>query len=227
MFPLKDTIPSSSFPFVTIGIIVINFVVFLYELTLGPQLNTFINQYGVIPSHILTTLNKNWLYFIPASVPVFSSIFIHGGWMHIIGNMWYLWIFGDNIEDRTGHFRFFLFYVICGVAATVSHIIMNPASNLPTVGASGAIAGVMGAYLILFPRSRILTLIFLIIFIQIIEIPAIFFLGFWILLQVVSGSISSGLAQEGGGVAWWAHIGGFFVGLVIVFFFKKRKRIFA
>jgi membrane associated rhomboid family serine protease len=227
MFPLKDTVPSSSFPFVTIGIIVINFVVFFYELTLGPQLNTFINQYGVIPSHILISLNKNWFNFIPASVPVFSSIFIHGGWMHIIGNMWYLWIFGDNIEDRTGHFRFFLFYVICGVAATVSHVIMNPASNLPTVGASGAIAGVMGAYLILFPRSRILTLIFLIIFIQIIEIPAIFFLGFWILLQVVSGSISFGLTQESGGVGWWAHIGGFFVGLVMVFFFRKRKRIFA
>ncbi len=227
MFPLKDTIPSTSFPIVTLGIIVFNFVVFFYELTLGPQLNVFINQYGIIPSNFMSTVNKNMFYIFPSSIPLFTSIFIHGGWMHIIGNMWYLWIFGDNIEDRTGHFRFFLFYVLCGLAAGVSYIIINPASNLPTIGASGAISGVMGAYLVLFPRARILTLIFLIIFIQVIEIPVIFFLGFWILIQVISGGIKSGLANESGGVAWWAHIGGFFIGLLMVFFFRKRKRSYA
>ncbi|MBN2366493.1 MAG: rhomboid family intramembrane serine protease [Calditrichaeota bacterium] len=223
MFPLKDTIPSSTFPFVTISIIVTNIFIFIYQLSLGPQLNEFFNHFGVIPVKFTSVASENPVQLIPLSATLFSSVFLHGGWMHIIGNMWYLWIFGDNIEDRTGHFRFLLFYLLCGIAAGLVHIIMNPGSGVPTIGASGAIAGVMGAYILLFPNSRVITLIFVIFFIQIVEIPAIFFLGFWIIIQIISGSMQAGLTEQSGGVAWWAHIGGFFIGLLLVLFFKKRK----
>ncbi len=224
MFPLKDTIPSSTFPIVTISIIVINVFIFIYQLTLGPQLNTVFSHFGVIPARFASAAASNPAHLIPLSSTLVTSVFLHGGWMHIIGNMWYLWIFGDNIEDRTGHFRFFLFYILCGITSGISHILMNPGSQVPTIGASGAIAGVMGAYVLLFPRSRIITLIFLVIIIQIVEIPAIFFLGFWIVMQIISGSLQTGLTEQSGGVAWWAHIGGFFIGLVLVLLFKKRKQ---
>ncbi len=224
MFPLRDTIPSRTFPFVTISIIIINFFVFFYELSLGPALSEFITSYGIIPVEFSNLSVKKPLQIIFLIFPLFTSTFLHGGWMHIIGNMWYLWIFGDNIEDRTGHFRFLIFYLLCGMLAGMTHVLMNPHSSIPTVGASGAIAGVMGAYFLLFPRAKILTLVFLFIFIQIIEIPAIFFLGFWILFQFISGSMSVGLTENSGGVAWWAHIGGFLIGLILVMFFKKRTR---
>jgi membrane associated rhomboid family serine protease len=223
MFPLRDTIPSRTFPFVTLSLIVINLLVFIYELSLGPSLNEFFIRFGIVPSDYMTLNLRNPGSVIALSLPFFTSTFLHGGWLHVIGNMWYLWIFGDNIEDRTGHFRFLIFYILCGVLAGLTHVLMNPSSSIPTVGASGAIAGVMGAYFLLFPRSKILTLVFLFIFIQIIEIPAVFFLGFWILFQFISGSLSAGLTESSGGVAWWAHIGGFLIGLVLVLFFKKAK----
>jgi len=222
MFPLRDTIPSRTFPFVTISIIIFNFLIFFYELSLGSTLNEFFKSYGIIPAEFLNINIKNPFQIVSLTLPLFSSTFLHGGWMHIIGNMWYLWIFGDNIEDRTGHFRFLIFYILCGMLAGITHILMNSHSSIPTVGASGAIAGVMGAYFLLFPRAKILTLVFLFIFIQIIEIPAVFFLGFWILFQFISGSMSVGLTENSAGVAWWAHIGGFLIGLVLVMFFKKR-----
>lgn len=224
MFPLRDTIPSRTFPFVTLSLIVINLLVFFYELSLGPALNNFFIAYGIVPSDYLNINLKNPVNLVGLSLPLFTSTFLHGGWFHVIGNMWYLWIFGDNIEDRTGHVRFLFFYLSCGMLAGLTHILMNPYSSIPTVGASGAIAGVMGAYFLLFPRSKILTLVFLFIFIQIIEIPAVFFLGFWILFQFISGSLSAGLTENSGGVAWWAHIGGFLIGLVLVLFFKKSKQ---
>jgi membrane associated rhomboid family serine protease len=223
MFPLRDTIPSRTFPFVTISIIIFNFLIFFYELSLGSALNEFFKSYGIIPAEFLNINIKNPFQIVSLTLPLFSSTFLHGGWMHIIGNMWYLWIFGDNIEDRTGHFRFLIFYILCGMLAGITHILMNSHSSIPTVGASGAIAGVMGAYFLLFPRAKILTLVFLFIFIQIIEIPAVFFLGFWILFQFISGSMSVGLTENSAGVAWWAHIGGFLIGLVLVMFFKKRN----
>jgi membrane associated rhomboid family serine protease len=223
MFPLRDTIPSRTFPFVTLSLIVINLLVFFYELSLGPALNDFLNTHGIIPAEYLNINQKNPIQLMVLTLPLFTSIFLHGGWFHVIGNMWYLWIFGDNIEDRTGHFRFLIFYILCGMLAGLTHILMNPHSSIPTVGASGAIAGVMGAYFLLFPRSKILTLVFLFIFIQIIEIPALFFLGFWILFQFISGSLSAGLTENSGGVAWWAHIGGFLIGLILVLFFKRSR----
>ena len=224
MFPLRDTIPSRTFPFVTVSLIIINLVVFFYELSLGEDLNTFLNTFSIIPSRFQNLVIQPPIQLLPLGFSLFSSVFIHGGWMHVIGNMWYLWIFGDNIEDSTGHWRFLIFYILCGMLAGIMHILMNPFSTIPTIGASGAIAGVMGAYFLLFPKSKILTLIFIFIFIQIIEIPAVFFLGFWILLQFISGSMSKGLVESGGGVAWWAHIGGFLVGLTLILLFKKRKR---
>jgi membrane associated rhomboid family serine protease len=224
MFPLRDKIPSKTFPFVTVSLIVINLVVFFYELSLGEQLNSFLNTFSIIPSRFQEVINQPSFQLFPVGLSLFSSVFLHGGWMHIIGNMWYLWIFGDNVEDSTGHFRFLMFYLLCGILAGLTHILMNPFSTVPTIGASGAIAGVMGAYFLLFPKSKILTLIFIFIFIQIIEIPAVFFLGFWIILQFISGSMSRGLVDSGGGVAWWAHIGGFLVGLALILIFKKRKK---
>lgn len=223
MFPLRDTIPSRSFPIMTILLICVNLLIFFYEFTLGPQVESLIRSLGVIPAHFNNFLSLNpsgWLHLI---LTLFSSVFLHGSWFHVISNMWYLWIFGDNIEDRTGHLRFLLFYLLCGLLAGIAHIVMNPLSEIPTIGASGAVAGVMGAYIVLFPRSKITTLIFLVIFIQIVRIPAIIFLGFWFILQLLSGTLSLGIIEKSGGVAWWAHIGGFFTGMVIVFLFKKRS----
>ena len=224
MFPLRDTIPSQSFPIVTLFLIITNGIIFIYELSLGPVLDQFLNNFGVIPVFYTRALQENPLQVIAGIIPIFSSIFLHGGWLHVISNMWFLWIFGDNVEDRTGHFRFLLFYLLCGVLATLAHIMANPLSTVPTIGASGAIAGVMGAYFILYPRAKIVTLIFIFIFIQIIEIPALFFLGFWVILQILSGTLSTGLTNESGGVAWWAHIAGFFTGLLLIFVFKRSKR---
>lgn len=222
MFPLRDTIPSRSFPIITILLICVNLLIFFYEFTLGPQVESLISSLGVIPAHFSNFLSlspRGWLRLI---LTLFSSVFLHGSWFHVISNMWYLWIFGDNIEDRTGHLRFFVFYLLCGLLAGITHIVMNPLSEIPTIGASGAVAGVMGAYIVLFPRSKITTLIFLVIFIQIVRIPAIIFLGFWFILQILSGTLSLGIIEQSSGVAWWAHIGGFFTGMIIVFLFKKR-----
>ena len=224
MFPLKDTIPSRTFPIITLSIIVINSIIFIYELYLGSDVDHLVSSLGVTPVLYTQAWQENPWQLISETVPLFSSLFLHGGWLHVISNMWYLWIFGDNVEDRTGHFRFLLFYLFCGILATFSHIILNPISDIPTIGASGAIAGVMGAYFILYPRSRIVTLFFLFIFVQIVEIPALYFLGFWIILQVISGTLSTGLTAASGGVAWWAHIGGFLAGLIFIFSFRKTRK---
>ncbi|HZR23697.1 MAG TPA: rhomboid family intramembrane serine protease [Vicinamibacterales bacterium] len=213
MIPLRDVIPSRTVPYITVTIIVLNAVAWLFEVSLPPdQLNQFLTIYGVVPA-----------YFAPATL--ITSMFLHGSWMHIIGNMWYLWIFGDNVEDRVGHGRFIVFYLLCGIAAGIGQIMMDPNSTLPTIGASGAIAGVMGAYFVLYPQSRVLTLIPLIIFWEVIELPAYLLLGFWFVMQLFSaGSIAVTASSHGsGGVAFAAHVAGFLVGVVGVFVFRKRN----
>jgi membrane associated rhomboid family serine protease len=223
MIPIRDTIPSKTRPIVTIGLIVVNSVVFLYELSLGQRLGGFMMTFGLVPVryfHLVETESA----IISRFIPFFTSMFLHGGWFHVIGNMWYLWIFGDNVEDRMGHIKYFVFYVLCGLAAGFAHLFTNASSGVPTVGASGAIAGVMGAYLILYSRARVWTLIPVFFFVQFVELPAVIFLGFWILMQFLIGTFSMALGPSGGGVAWWAHIGGFVAGTILVFILKKRKR---
>src|SRR4029077_17706560 len=212
MIPLRDVIPSRTVPFLTVSIIVLNALAWFYELGLPrEELPVFLQQFGVVPAY----------FTLPTLI---SSMFLHGSWMHVIGNMWYLWIFGDNVEDRLGHFRFLIFYLLCGIAAAFGQIFMDPTSTLPTIGASGAIAGVMGAYFILYPQSRVLTLIPLIVFWEIIELPAIFLLGFWFLMQLFSaGAIAVTASTHGGGIAFMAHVAGFLVGMIGVFVFKKRE----
>jgi len=214
MIPLRDVIPSRTTPVVTIAIIVVNAVVFLYEFSLGPDVNQFIIAYGLIPSAF------SWATLL-------ASMFLHGGFLHFAGNMLYLWIFGDNVEDRMGHGRFLTFYLLCGTAAALAQTIMSPDSVVPMVGASGAIAGVMGAYFVMYPHSRIVTLVPIFLFIQLIEIPAIFFLGIWFVMQFLSGvgSIATAASrQPAGGVAFWAHVAGFAAGVGGVFLFRRPER---
>src|SRR5438034_2260785 len=212
MIPLRDVIPSRTTPYITVTIIVLNAIAWLFELGLPRDvLPAFLQVYGVVPA-----------YFSPPTLV--TSMFLHGSWMHVIGNMWYLWIFGDNVEDRVGHGRFIVFYLICGMTAAFGQILMDPTSTLPTIGASGAIAGVMGAYFVLYPQSRVLTLIPLIIFWEIVELPAIFLLGFWFLMQLFSaGAIAVTSSSHGGGVAFMAHVAGFAVGALGIFVFRKKQ----
>jgi membrane associated rhomboid family serine protease len=213
MIPLRDVIPSRTPPYLTVALIVLNAAAWFYELALPREdLPRFLQQFGVVPAFFSTPT-------------LISSMFLHGSWSHVLGNMWYLWIFGDNVEDRLGHGRFLVFYLLCGMAAAFGQIAINPESTLPTIGASGAIAGVMGAYFVLYPHSRVLTLIPLIIFWEIIELPAIFLLGFWFLMQLFSaGAIAVTASTHGGGVAFMAHVAGFIAGLLGVFVFRKRQR---
>jgi membrane associated rhomboid family serine protease len=213
MFPISDVIPSRTTPFVTVGLIVINALVFLYEVMLGPgPLQTFMASYAVIPER----------FWWPT---LFTSQFLHAGWMHIIWNMLYLWIFGDNVEDHLGHALYLIFYLATGAAAAILQVLFSPFSGIPMVGASGAIAGVMGAYFVLYPQSRVLTVIFVLFFFDVVEIPALFFLGFWFLMQLLSGVGSLGVANAaGGGTAFWAHVGGFVAGVLTGFILRRRRR---
>jgi membrane associated rhomboid family serine protease len=222
MFPLRDDNPTTITPIVTWMLIAVNAVIFLYQLSLGPKGMQFVYQYGAIPA-VVTGSARLPEHFaaIPPFLSIFTSMFLHGGWMHLIGNMWYLWIFGNNIEEAMGGLRYLLFYIVCGFAASLSHILLNAGSTIPSIGASGAIAGVLGAYLLLYPRARVLTLVVLIFFIRLLYIPAGFILGFWFLLQLVNGSVAG--SQSMGGVAVWAHIGGFIAGLFLVGLFKKKN----
>jgi membrane associated rhomboid family serine protease len=225
MIPLRDAIPSHSFPAATVVLIVLNVLAFLYELSLGRDLDRFIMQYGAIPLRFILAGQMEQISTLERFLPLFTSMFLHGGWLHVGGNMLYLWIFGDNVEDRLGHLRFVLFYLACGLAAALAQIYMHPNSKIPMVGASGAVAGVLGAYLILFPHSRVLALIPILFFFQIVELPAVLFLIFWFGMQFLSGAVSiTGASQTTEGVAWWAHIGGFVAGMALGFIIPKRKR---
>ena len=220
MIPLYDRNPTRRFPIVTVGLIVVCFAVFGLELTISmgggdTALEAFFNQWGAVPAKITAAFGAGD-YFSAATLAIFTSMFLHGGWLHIIGNMLYLWIFGNNVEDRLGRVGFLVFYLVGGVVAALAQVAIDPSSTNPLVGASGAIAAALGAYLILFPGARILSLVFLGFFYQLLEVPALIILGFWFVLQLVSGFAALGptTAQEGG-VAFFAHIGGFVVGVVV------------
>jgi len=225
MIPLRDRNPSETFPFVTIFLIIINVLVFFYQVTLGEKLNVLLIHYGLIPAKLIYYGAIPGIEFKHVFLPFVTSMFFHGGWLHVIGNMWYLWIFGDNVEDRIGHGKFLLFYLLCGIGAALFHILFNPRSSVPCVGASGAIAGILGAYLVTFPFARILTAVPIFIVIELIEIPAVLVLLFWFVLQFFNGTLSiAATAQTGaGGVAWWAHVGGFICGMIFINVFSKRK----
>jgi rhomboid family protein len=215
VIPLRDVIPSRTTPYITVTIILINALAWFYEISMPERtLTRFLYIYGVVPAA-----------FSPATL--ITSMFLHGSWSHVIGNMWYLWIFGDNVEDRVGHGRFIVFYLMCGTAAALGQIVMDPTSTLPTIGASGAIAGVMGAYFVLYPHSRVLTLIPW-IFLQVVELPAILLLGVWFLMQLLNAGTIAVTANTGtagsGGVAFAAHVAGFLVGVAGIFLFRRRDR---
>ncbi|XOB66383.1 rhomboid family intramembrane serine protease [Deferribacteres bacterium DY0037] len=219
MFPLKDSVPSSTFPFVNWAIIFINIVVFYNMLHMtSPNEQEFIFEYGLVPKKLF--VENSMLTLTDRYVPILTSMFMHGGFMHIIGNMYFLFIFGDNVEDKLGHIRYLLIYLLFGVAAAATQIIMFPDSVVPMVGASGAIAGVMGAYLVFYPRAKVKTLIVIIIFITIAEIPAFIFLLIWFLFQFLNGTGGGAYSN----VAWWAHIGGFLAGLGYAIYFLKKKK---
>jgi membrane associated rhomboid family serine protease len=202
MFPVSDVIPSRTTPFVTIALITANAAAFVYEVRLGDELEPFVRAFGFVPA-------------VPAWPSLVTSMFLHQGWMHFLGNMLYLWIFGDNVEDRLGHARYLMFYLACGALAALGQMVAHPGSRLPMIGASGAIAGVMGAYFVFYPQSRVLTAVFLLFFLDLIEIPAIFFLGIWFVMQLFSGVGSLGADAADGGIAFWAHIAGFAAGALV------------
>jgi len=214
MIPLKDDNPRTIIPFINVSLIIVNVLVFFYEISLGPQLEGFIKEYGAIPGYIVQGQNLETL---------FTSMFLHGGFYHLGGNMLYLWIFGDNIENYLGHFRYIIFYLTCGLLAALAHIIFSQISEVPMVGASGAISGVLGAYLIKYPRARVLVLIPIFFFLTTRRVSALFILGFWFILQLFSGITSTGI--RGGGIAFWAHVGGFVAGAILINFFSKRRRV--
>ena len=226
MLPIRDTIPSKNVPIGTWSIILVNAVVFMFELMMPePVLQAFFYYFGLVPARYSHPEFAVWLGLpIDDYWPFITSMFLHGGWLHIIGNMWTLYIFGDNVEDRMGTLRYLVFYFTCGIIAGLVHYFTNINSTLPTVGASGAVAGVLGAYFLLFPNARVITLIPLFFLPIFVEIPAIIYLGFWALSQVFSGVLMLGLPEDVGGVAFWAHLGGFVGGMVLHWFFLKNKK---
>jgi len=223
MIPLRDENPSRSVPVVTRALIALNLAAFLYEWSLGPGLREFVYAWGIVPARVSLALEGGEPIVAPA-LTFASSMFLHGGWAHLLGNMWYLWIFGDNVEDRLGMAGFLLFYLAAGVFASLIHYFANPGSTLPTVGASGAIAGVLGAYAVAFPRARVITLVPLFPFFQVIPLPALLVLGLWFVFQFFSGALLLAGGAGGGGVAWWAHIGGFVFGVVVMRVFGGGRR---
>ncbi|HLJ16775.1 MAG TPA: rhomboid family intramembrane serine protease [Bryobacteraceae bacterium] len=212
MIPLRSTERIYSKPAVTLTLIGINVAVFLYQLALGPYVDEFIRRFGIVPDHLHYS-------------SLLTSMFLHGGWLHLLGNMWFLWIFGKSVEDSMGHEKFLGFYLVCGIIAAVAHVLFNFYSPVPTIGASGAIAGVMGAYLIMFPRARIVTLVLFFVFITTLDIPAAFLLLYWFAIQFFSGVGSIGYSQVStGGVAWFAHVGGFLAGMLLAKLMGARPR---
>jgi len=222
MIPLRDANPSRTVPLVNYALIGVNVAVFLYEISLGAGVENLIGEYGVVPARVNAALGPAG--FEPGVALSFvSSMFLHGGWMHLIGNLVFLYVFGDNIEDVFGHGKYLFFYLSCGCAAAATQVAAGPGSTVPMVGASGAIAGVLGAYVILFPRAKILTLVPIFFFLQLIELPAFLFLGIWFLMQIASGVLSLQIGADAGGVAWWAHVGGFSAGALLLPVLRRRS----
>jgi len=216
MIPLRDSVPARSWPVVTWVLIGVNVWVFLYELLLGPGLEAFVRTWGFVPARYFLVAEIDPSDWASRYLPLLTSMFLHGGWAHLLGNMVYLWIFGDNVEDRLGHVRYLAFYLVTGAGAGLAHAYLHPDSVIPTVGASGAISGVLGGYLVMFPYARVLTLVPIFFFFDVVQLPAVIYLGFWFLMQLVSGTLALVAAGEAGGVAWWAHAGGFLVGMALV-----------
>ena len=246
VIPLRDNIPSSTFPWVNVAILVACSLVFLVQLA-GSGESDLAERFGMIPARVLdadrtipveerfvvrTPIGARYLErtreMAPSAVPGFATLltcmFLHGGWLHFLGNMWFLWIFGDNVEDRFGHGRYLVFYLAAGVGASLSHLLTAPSSTVPTIGASGAIAAVMGAYLMLYPRARMLVLVPILLFMQLMVLPAALFLGLWFALQLFQGTLAIGATQSGG-VAWWAHIGGFAIGALTAWLLRRSGRL--
>ncbi|MCX7728700.1 MAG: rhomboid family intramembrane serine protease [Bacteroidia bacterium] len=227
MFPIADTIPSSRVPVVNYTLILLNVIIFFFEILLPPNtLELFFYHFGLIPARYSS---EYFAYETGLSsdnyLPFLTNMFLHSGWAHIIGNMWTLYIFGDNVEDKMGHWRYFIFYLLCGILASISHYLINPESTIPAVGASGAISGVMGAYMFLFPKSRIIFLFVFFFVIDFIQIPAFIYLLFWFIGQLASGTVSLlVLPQNVGGIAFWAHIGGFAAGMILYKFFIRKEK---
>jgi membrane associated rhomboid family serine protease len=225
MIPIRDDQPRFSTPFVTYFLIGFNLLIFFFEAALDPNsLEAVIHQFGLIPSHVTRLLSAHGhLNPALALLPILTSMFLHGSWLHVLGNMWFLWIFGDNIEDYLGHFQYLVFYLISGVAAAAAQIALTPASRVPTVGASGAIAGVLGAYFVLYPRARVFTWFPPIFFFH---LPAWIMLGYWFVVQFLSGAVTSisYSSNSQGGIAFWAHVGGFAAGMVMIKVFPERPQ---
>jgi membrane associated rhomboid family serine protease len=218
MIPIKGTIPRSTYPFVTVLIIIVNVIVFFFELSLPKEFqHAFAYFFGLVPARYS---HPEWAQVMGLPLdtywPFLTNMFLHGGWLHLIGNMWFLFLFGGNVEDRIGHVRFFFFYLLAGLAANLVYFLVDHDSTMPVIGASGAIAGVMAAYLRLFPLARIVTLVPILIFPFFFKVPAYLFMGFWFFMQIFSGTLSLVAMGAGGGIAWWAHIGGFAVGFVLI-----------
>jgi len=234
MFPLRDENPTELFPFVTILLIATNVLVWLLVQG-GGVAEPFLSSlcaYGAIPAEITGAVGPGDTVSLGEAscmiggyswTTLVTSMFMHGGWMHLIGNMWFLWVFGNNIEDSMGHLRYAVFYLLCGILAALTHVFIDPSSTIPTVGASGAISGIMGGYIVLYPKVRVYTLIFLVVYVRVIPMSALAVLGLWFAIQLFSG-LASG-AGAGGGVAFWAHVGGFVAGVVLVKLFAKRKLV--
>ncbi|MCP2519800.1 rhomboid family intramembrane serine protease [Candidatus Aminicenantes bacterium AC-335-K20] len=215
--PLRDENPTAKFPFITVSLIGANILIFFYQFLSVQGLKYYIIKMGAVPWAITHLKSSIFISDIFPPLTILTSMFIHAGFFHLFGNMLYLWIFGNNIEDFLGHLRFFIFYILSGIGAALTHIIFNPNSTKPMVGASGAIAGVLGAYLILYPYARVHTLVFLFFFIRVIPIPAGIILSLWFIIQVMNIGL-------GGGIAWFAHIGGFLAGIGLIKVFSKRRK---
>lgn len=222
MIPIRGTIRSKNYPVVNTAIIILNVVLFIIELSQGEGLNRFIYTYGLVPARYTIPSISTHFTFGQQFFSFISFMFIHGGFFHLLGNMWSLYIFGNNVEDKLGPFRYILFYLMCGFASGISHLVINWHSQIPTIGASGAIAGVMGAYMILYPKSKILTLIPFFLFFPLVEIPAVFFLAIWFIFQFLSAASTAGQSS----IAWWAHIGGFIFGIIFLRLFLSFKESF-
>ena len=224
MIPLRDTIPSRRTAWVTRALLIANLVAFALELRQGPRLDAFVDRFGVVPHRWFVGSLSDFLDWPSLFLTLLTSQFLHGGFLHLASNMLYLWIFADNVEDRLGPLRFLLLYLACGVVAAVSQILAAPTSAVPMVGASGAIAGILGAYLLMFPRARVVTLLPLVFWWETVELPAFLFLGFWFLLQWIEGLTTIGKVAEVGGVAFWAHIGGFVTGMLGIAILRPSRR---